>query len=655
MTFDDLLQQYGTGPSIPDDVLYGWMEQEKDKLVQLVKSGVPKDGTLADSIYKLANYPSGQEVRRRSEQDLFWLCRYFTWPTNSVGTGKAVTENAIEEATHKIVCDFFVKKDRTKTLAEQDPKFKNRMLLYPRGGLKSTVDIVDVVQWILNFPDIRILVLTSSEDLADGFVGMVRGHFLQRKDGFSWMNLFFPEFCVSESSREAAGFFTCPLWEAKKISRPEPTVLASTILETRTGLHFDLAKADDPVSNINSKTPKMCDKVTLLLHEHRKMLMRYGYWDNIGTRYQEHDAYGTELARLEKGGSVLKKLSPVLEYLEDEKSKTKILVGRAVQITQESEQRLLAERQEITYENAGEEGCCVLLPKLLSYKEFLVEFDKNALDAEGQLNQNPNPPFDSDFTHQMMVDATTKTPTEIPEMGPVSIFWDFAYSKKKERDYSTATVVMWDRTGVGYVIDFIRKRYTPTELAFAVAESILHHLPIKIAVENAGASRFLESSIWDAALRLARQHKVPKVFETAQAIEWVDVDNTIDAKANRIRALHPEFKFGRMKFDASCPLLSELWLDFERWPRRKHDDGADSLAQQLRYRPLGQRLAYDEEVTTFSYRNKLDNWARRDIFEPSVEDFMALPELVPINLPELSVSPQCPAGMPNILGSGWAA
>jgi phage terminase large subunit-like protein len=641
MTFAELVDKYQTAPAIPDEELYDMMVSFRDYLVAQYRAGV-----------KLADQPYGQEIRRRTEQDLFWACRYFTWNTNPAGVDKPVVDNGITRETHGEVCDFFVKKDKSKKIRDQDV-FKNRILLFPRGSLKTTVDIVDAVQWILNFPEIRILILTAADDLAYGVVSEIKGHFLIYEEP-SWMNLFFPEFCVTDktASKGSEGWFVCPVWAAKGLERKEPTVLAATVLEALAGLHFEVGKLDDAVSNTNSNTEELCKKLTNRVDLHRKMIMRWGYWDKIGTRYQEYDDYGTELARLERYKAKLSQIRPGLEGLIDDKTKTKVLVGRAVLIKKETEAALVAEGKELSYEEAGEDGCYILLPHLISFQEFLVDYDKNPLDTEGQLNQNPTPPFESDFTHQMMLQATVPA-LDLPELGPITLFWDLASKNKKQSDFSVCTAVLWDAVkGTGYLVDYTKQKYSPTELARAIVNSIRDHMPLKVGIEDVGFSSHIQYAINDIAFKMSRQDKNPRIFEIAQAIEWVPTKNNKDEKDNRIKSLHPEFVFGRMKFSASCPMLEELYVDFERFPHRKHDDGPDSLAYQLRYRPVGLAASAAGDVIHFSYRDKLLNWARRDIFEPDIQDYMKLPELVPVELKREEHN-TTPDGLENILGSWW--
>src|SRR6185369_16848226 len=68
---------------------------------------------------------------------------------------------------HEALFAEFLKKDRhqQKPLYLLDSKTKKRMILWPRGLFKTSAVIVEIVQLILNYPNIRILFLTGSKKL----------------------------------------------------------------------------------------------------------------------------------------------------------------------------------------------------------------------------------------------------------------------------------------------------------------------------------------------------------------------------------------------------------------------------------------------------------------------------------------------------------
>src|SRR5690242_1783321 len=116
----------------------------------------------------------GLTLRHRCQTDGFWLAkdvlgyRYFS----------KCHEELFSTPERE---GFFVLKDPGakdfKTFADADKGLHDRLLFLSRGGFKSTADIVDCIQWILCFPNIRINIMTGTVSLAEEFTGIIKGHF----------------------------------------------------------------------------------------------------------------------------------------------------------------------------------------------------------------------------------------------------------------------------------------------------------------------------------------------------------------------------------------------------------------------------------------------------------------------------------------------
>src|SRR5581483_3196559 len=104
----------------------------------------------------------------------------------------------------------------SKSFAEQD-EAKQRLLLDPRGHFKTTLDIADIVQWILNFPDIRILIMSGKRDFAMRMLGEVKRHF-QHNDK---LRAIFPDFCAPRNAEfGTTEEFTVPARKNFKLREP---------------------------------------------------------------------------------------------------------------------------------------------------------------------------------------------------------------------------------------------------------------------------------------------------------------------------------------------------------------------------------------------------------------------------------------------------
>lgn len=649
LDYIQLVADYGTPEQIPNALLYQYLDEHREDLINEMQLGVDR----------IPNSNLGKEVRRRCKSDLMWMARYFTWISNPISENgvKSFEENIFDEEHYGIFAELFVKKDETKPLNQQSED-KTRLLLWPRGGAKSTFDHVDTVQWILNFPSIRILYLTATNDLATGFVGEIKGHFYI-KESPTYMNLFFPEFCVEEGKAGAADVFVCPVYAAKKTGRKEPTVIASSLGKSKAGWRYELIKADDAVSDTNSENSVACEKVSKQLFLAEKLLALGGYYiDYIGTRYADDDHYGVlleknvgEIETIEGHGWVLTK---------NKTTGNVILIGRALQIKPEVLAQLERDGKQLTYQEAGPDGCILLLPKVMPFKWCMGDFTKDEKSFEGQRNQNPSPASSITFDRNLMLRNTIPF-NNMPLEGPVSQVWDFAFSQKKGSDFSTGCSIMWTQNAegeiVGYVQEIMRGKYNPTELAQAVVDFAKKWRPFIVGVEGAAGSSFLESSIVHAARKTAPQDA--QLQQLMSHIDWFPPDNQKDAKKSRMKALHPVLMRGGLKFFNACmtPNLDFLYSEFEKCTSsHHHDDIPDVISLQYKlYIPKASMALLSEDKSTYAQR---DSWYNL-IFEQNCDPWgnilpgMPAPSFDEQDFMEQEeISSKTPGNMPNILGAG---
>ena len=244
------------------------------------------------------------KLRFLSQTNLFFLCHLLE------------SYNEVTINTHEEICNnFFVQKDPTftvfKDFANQYTELKDRMLLVPRGGFKSSLNMADCIQWVICFPAITILILTGVYDLAGDFVGEIKRHFTLEESGEfdskkkalhsprkimdkvtgewseSMFQILFPEHCITPSEGTMFEYQT-PAESDKK----EPTVRAASIEQALSGSHFDILDLDDVVTNENSQTPDRMLKINKQIEINKAMMNPYGFFTIIGTWYDEADFYG---------------------------------------------------------------------------------------------------------------------------------------------------------------------------------------------------------------------------------------------------------------------------------------------------------------------------------------------------------------------------
>lgn len=682
--FKVLVEEYGGGENIPNRVLYDFLLYNKADLINEAKLGIDR----------IPKSNLGLEVRRRSQLDLKWLAQYFLWDSqvaSEQGT-KPVEENFFLDPQYDCFAELFVKKDPSVPVKKLSP-VKTRILLWPRGGAKSSYDHIDTVQWIINYPNIRILYLTAEAALSKGFISEIKGFFTLREDEPTLFNLFFPEHCCLSKDMGAGNVFTTPEYKKKKTGRKEPTVFASSVGKTKAGWRFELIKADDAVSDRNSETAEQCSTISDKLFLAEKLLMPGGFYrDYVGTRYAEEEHYGVLLEKYLKIGNdpVTGNALADIETLvgtgwvltRNKTANVDILIGKACQIKPEVEERLRNEGKPVNYIEAREDGCILLLPKQQPYAWLMGEFTQNEKVFEGQLNQNPRIASQRGFNRLSLIKATVPY-NMLPRSGPVSQFWDLSFSQKKGSDFCVGSSMMWGeedvydaqgkKTGgrktVGYVRKLIRDRFNPFTAAKAIVDLVVEERPFILGIEDAGGSKNLEPTIHAEAYKTGDSH----VINVCTHINWVTPPNQIDAKKVRMGSLIPWVEEGRLKFANFClqpkyPSMDILYDEFERClSAHHHDDIPDNLGYQPMYAPQAVQALVENNTDMFyrvdqqgwhqlydeNYQGggkgvvlQTDNQGNPIVWDPYA--VVTTDEWVP----EPDIRTETPGGMDNVLGIG---
>jgi predicted phage terminase large subunit-like protein len=508
------------------------------------------------------------QLRYRCQTDLFFLA-------------KEVLGKDITERTHRAVTDFFVKKDPTKTIAQQS-SIKERMIWYPRGSYKSTLNICDCVQWIICFPDIRILVLTGADDLATAFVDELKDYFVLDGEPTTFQELF-PELCLSPKERGNQGEFWTPLGpQARMRKTKEPTVFASSILANNSGWHVDVMKPDDCVTDKNSETISELAKITRKFKMVRKLLMPFGYRDTIGTPYSVYDCYADH--RDQAHAYELKFGKPILKFL---CRPAWWLKGTDYQIPSMDQCDV-------------EENLELLFPEALSYSFLRKE---QHTDERSFNSQYLCQPIEASQVVFVLDDlrAHTVPYTQLPRNPKYYIAWDFAYSTKKGRDYTVGAVGALDEQNRLYIVDVIRKRFLPDELAYAVCYAAWQYRPEITGIENSSGAKFLEMDI--------ARHAASMNFQPA--IDWFPVSKKQEAKELRVKELQTMLANNQLWFSASIPCMDALYREFVQFGgQHHHDDIPDAIAHLRRYLPQGVVRTPEEQ-----YRHALDKLKDKELHD----------------------------------------
>lgn len=197
-------------------------------------------------------------LRQRARTDLYFLANYVLAPSYSriivPHAHGAILDHcqkfkgyreAIEPKTGRIVAA------ELRSPIEDLEGSRDNLILASRGFLKTTIHtIAHGVQWIVNYPDIRMTIGTATAEQNERVISELKGHF-QFNNLLRWL---FPEFCPP--AKKAADWgsrteFTVP---NRKRSSKEPTVMGLSLGKPLASTHHDVMKFTDVVTEANTKT-----------------------------------------------------------------------------------------------------------------------------------------------------------------------------------------------------------------------------------------------------------------------------------------------------------------------------------------------------------------------------------------------------------------
>jgi phage terminase large subunit-like protein len=529
-----------------------------------------KYGLFVDDITEVVRW------RFLAQTNLFFLCKMLE-KYGDVSLTEYTWRDGTRHNTHEEICnDFFVRKDPTKVsfkeFASSYIDKKERLLLVPRGGFKSSIDMADTVQWIVCYPEITILILTGVLDLAKDFVKEIKSHFELEDAGEEEINLYSPrkgyrprtmlngtpslfqvlfaEHCVPKEDGKATEFQT----PATSIVEKECTVFAASIDQNLSGWHVGVMKLDDVVTNENSRTIERIKNVNKQISINKAMLHPYGFFDEIGTWYDAGDIYGEDIKH-------------VAQCIKDgEDVPMKIYLRPAWWPNEE------AVRQGKIEDELGEQDREYWFnePGRLTYK-FLRAQQKR--DPEGFAIKYLNDPTQVHrvkFSRELLIRRTIHA-NMLPQQGMIVTCVDTAYSTKSWADY-TVIITALIYGGRFYIIDMKRGRFNEFELPAVIAGVAYQWKPKRVCIEDSVGVKWLGREIYKEMDKL--KVRVP--------IEFVSLGfgSKATAKGEKAKPVLRYLGDERLLFVNQCPGLEELYNELEKFGTAAdtHDDIVSALS-----------------------------------------------------------------------------
>jgi hypothetical protein len=447
-----------------------------------------------------------QQLRRRMQTDLFFLTKY--------GLGyRKVTEH-----WHQPVAGIFVKKDPDKTLEaqlEEAARFKRRrILLLPRKTYKTTFNIADAVQWVVNYPDVAIMPMCASNSpdapLADAFVAECANHFYCPVGApQTAFHLCFPEHVITKLPK--AGEYITP---ARTHYRRDPTIKGVSIEQSLSGWHPDIIKSEDVQDNRNSQTAFALKKVKKNFYLNLKMLGETGLLDITGTRYGPMDLYGDMIAKAGNDTIILWKPAYIRKP-----------------------HALAMDDDDLT-----EDDVILQFPEQLSW-DFLRS--EKELDPETYWTQYMNVAegnFVSTFPMEKL-EAAKVSETSVRHNDQIHICWRFEYAESKHQ----AGAVGIEHEGRITIVDLVRGQFVPTGLARRVVDLARRWETHRIEIEATPGADSMVNHIRNEAF--TQNWRIE--------IHWSEFLQDETARSLAIKSAEPHLIAGRLLLHDDTPNLQE--------------------------------------------------------------------------------------------------
>ncbi|VVB52053.1 Uncharacterised protein [uncultured archaeon] len=580
--------------------IFGW-DGEKPVKIETTQ----KEYREEFEVNEVVSFRRWLDLRDKARKDLFWLCRL-------------LGNTQMFHDTHQMLCDQFVQKNfdglffpgmlrsdveeaineqKRETRVEVGGKIetistKTMMLFAPRSGFKSTINGMDAIQWMLNVPDIRIMIMTSVRNLASKFMGEIKRKFyLPSRGQATAFQKLFPEYILTGVAGRSSGPITCP---AKTYETKEDHVWISSMDSSYVGLRCDIRKLDDVVEDKNSLDDELRETLKNKIAATEALVEPWGFTDVIGTRYFTNDWYGFRMSKDEEGN-------------EPEPFKYVCVSAYTPKPGREAEfQKLLNTPNgvfKITEDMVDlwfpyKLGWKALQTKLRQYKErgFKNQYLNIATDPQQMAD------FICHFNRQLLL-SHTYAATAAPKEGDVVLTFDFAFSDSRTSDFSVLAASRIhrrpDNTSEMVVIEIEFDKWRSSELALQAVLFIRKYPQAKrIIIEKINGADLLKTAMNAHAIRYGVD---------LSKVELRPPSNEPNAKANRVKTLELLFKADRLHI-VSGPWIDETYKQFENFTgetkKGRKDDIPDAIAQAATCLPAS--VLIKDAMGSEEYKTLLD-------------------------------------------------
>lgn len=452
---------------------------------------------------------------------------------------------------HQQLCNFV-----------QDKRKHKRLILLPRGHLKSTIITVGYSLWRLaQDPTLRILIANATAPMSESFLRQIKSHIKRNQ---SFIDLFGDLSRGAEKWADGA----IRLAHATSHAAKENSITAFGIGGNLVSQHYDIMIFDDLVNRENIHTEERIADVRQFYVDAQDLVDDPIHTEQImiGTRWTEYDLYG----------SILDRENP-------EREEWRILKRETVEGDFEIQKN----------KKGGFEivGGTLLYPFKFPRKALnKLIAAKGLYDFSAQYLNNPVPAGQSIFRHEFKYyePADTKGYEFNTYITIDPAFYD-PKSKTRDLDYTGITIIKVPYTNDWYIWDLIMDRLQPNELIDLMFDLDKQYKPKTIGIE---------STAWQKIIGFQARKEMRERNQFLPITELKHAGVSAKSKTDRIQALEPRYAVGSIYHHKGLRHIITLEDQLRRFPRNKHDDLIDALASQLEIAvPARRREKREDEVS----------------------------------------------------------
>ena len=543
------------------------------------------------------------DLRDKARKDLFWLCNLVGMP--------------MFYKSHKPICDMFVQKNfdgmffpgykrldvnemirRQKRVASDGiTPTRTAMTFAPRSAGKSTLDGIDAVQWMINCPEVRVLVATAFKDLVVELFREIKSYFYLPKDGEpSPFQILYPEYVLYGGKGSTASPVICP---AAKLKAKEKHLWVTSMESSFTGKRCDVRKLDDVVDPKNSAEEELREKLVRKINSSNFLLEAWSFTDIVGTRYFTRDWYGVRMGV----GDSKSEPAPFAHLCIPAWTPKKGFEAKYEAFL----------REEGGIHKITEDMVDLWYPQKLSFaflKDQLREVKEIAFRNQ-YLNIATDPKEIDEYINQFdqsVLSAHQYPREKAPKELEIVQSWDISYTEKgRSNDWTVCATLGFYRNknnqACVVVLDVFCEKLKASDMATVMLKLYEKHRPLKVYVEDGNGMSFFRGTLENEVKRLGCD-----ILGNPHTLILRKPSNVKNAKRERIKTLEMLLGTDRLWF-VNGPWLGETYKQLTEYKGGKSntsrkDDIPDAIslavvghlpASQLQVVPDPEQLKRDNE------------------------------------------------------------